>query len=124
MQPVFRRNIERTFLVTVALMMMIAVVVFFRFERHLANQRVFYYQLESLRTSVNLFKAITKRNPANLKELADADYRFEGEDQLRHYVEFQAVDKKGEIVDVFGNPYVYDSRTGWVRTSTPGYEYW
>jgi hypothetical protein len=40
------------------------------------------------------------------------------------YIEGMAVDNESNLLDTFGAPYRYESKTGWVRSSTKGYESW
>lgn len=119
-----KRNWENAVLIVIVLVTVGLMAASVRFERLVGNQKLMFYQLQALRTSVNLFKAITKRNPINLVELATSEYSFEGESASHRYLEVPPTDKKGEIVDPFGHPYFYDSGTGWVRSSTSGYEFW
>lgn len=120
----FNRVTERVALVVVAVVAVVLVGASLRFERHMANQQLLYYQLLAIRTSVNLFKALNKTNPNNLSELVVTEYSFEGENMKRHYLETLPTNQKGEIIDPFGAPYHYDKATGWVRSATSGYEYW
>ena len=115
---------ERIALILVAVVTIVLMVASLRFERHMANQRLLYYQLLAVRTSVNLFKALNKKNPDTLEELVSAEYAFEGEDMQRRYLETLPTNQKGIMVDPFGNPYNYDRASGWVKSSTSGYEYW
>lgn len=119
-----RKGWENAALVAVVIVTVALMLASIRFERLVGNQKLLFYQLQALRTSVNLFKAMTKRNPASLAELANSEYSFEGENISRPYLELQPINKKGEIVDPFGRPYTYDSGTGWVRSRTSGYEFW
>jgi len=36
----------------------------------------------------------------------------------------RAVDKQGNIIDPFGNPFAYDPLKGEAKTTTAGYETW
>lgn len=119
-----KKKYERALLVVVAVTTFVLMVVSLRFERNMNNQKLLYYQLQAIRTSVNLFKAITRSNPADLVELATSEYNFPGEEQKRRYLSTISTNDDGFIVDPFGNPYVYDSETGWVKSSTGGYDSW
>jgi len=119
-----KRNYERLALCLVAVLTVAIMGVSIHFERQISNQKAMFYQLQALRTSVNLYKAITRRNPKTLHAMLDEEYSFPGEEMARRYLQGVMLDKKGEIVDPFGNPYTYDDISGWVRSSTSGYEYW
>ncbi len=117
------RKIENILLVVLVIVTVAVTVGAFRFERSVANQKLLYYQLQSIRTSINLFKVIEKRIPSSLLELATSEYQFPDEDQINRYLEIEVREGK-DILDAFGNPYAYDTTNGWVRSSTKGYESW
>jgi len=117
-------QLERAVLVVIAVAAVIAMVMAFRFERRVLNQRLLFYQLQSMRKSVDLFKAIEKRNPQSLVELAGSSFSFPGEPQVHRYLESPSVNEKGVFNDPFGNPLNYDPGSGWVKSKTRGYEYW
>ncbi len=111
-------------LVTLALMAVLVMIFLFRMEGRLNSMKVMRYQLQSLRMSVNLFKVVEGRGPSSMDELANGKYNYPGEDESRRFVDGLLVDSKGCIVDPFGNPYVLDVQSGWVRSQTHGYEFW
>ena len=119
-----RRNYERIALSVIAVFTILIMGTAVYFEKKLSDQKAMYYQLQALRTSVNLYKAINKKNPESLNVLIDEEYQFPDEDLPRRYLTNPTVNGRGEIVDPFGRPYLYSPVTGWVRSSTPGYEYW
>lgn len=119
-----KRNLERATLAIVAFLTVAIMAASLHFERQLSNQKAMFYQLQAIRTSVNLYKAINRRNPENLGILVMDVYSFPGEEETRKYLHGMSANEKGELLDPFGNPYSYDYVSGWVRSSTPGYEYW
>ncbi len=92
------------------------------FERQLSNQKAMFYQLQALRTSINLFKAVNGRNPGNLTEMISSEYKF----QVRIYLgafHNPTLNEDGSIIDPFETPYQYDKvRMG--QGASAGYEYW
>lgn len=88
------------------------------------KQKMLFYQLQILRSSINLYKFINANNPANLEVLAVGIYKFPGEELARKYIENAPIDKDGKVVDPFGESYYYDAQTGWLRSSSSGYEFW
>lgn len=88
------------------------------------QQKSLLYQLQILRNTLNLYKLVTKSNPESLAELATGSYTFPGEEVARPYIQNAPIDKEGRVVDPFGSEYEYDSETGWIRSSTTGYEFW
>lgn len=120
-----KHNLERLFFVVAAIVAVGVMAATIRFEVRMAKQKTLFYQLQALRTSVNLFKSIVERNPASFGELVEGEFSFPGEGFRRRYVEeVPDRDDKGDLVDPFGNPYVYNPGTGWLRSSTWGYELW
>jgi hypothetical protein len=119
-----RRKYERVALIVIAILTMAIMGVAIYFERQLSNQKAMFYQLQALRTSVNLYKAINKKNPKTLEALVNEDFKFPNEEVPRKYLQSPPMDASGRVVDPFGDPYMYDSKTAWIRSSTMGYEYW
>ncbi len=119
-----RRKYERVALIVIAVLTMAIMGVAIYFERQLSNQKAMFYQLQALRTSVNLYKAINKKNPTTLRALVNEEFKFPNEEIPRRYLQSPLLDEKGEVVDPFDHTYEYDSKTGWIRSSTAGYEYW
>jgi hypothetical protein len=69
-------------------------------------------ELKNLRASLVFFEAVRKRRPDSLEELV-ADAKRRGQSA-----------SAGQGADVFGNIYVYDAKTGTIRSGTQGYESW
>jgi len=119
-----RRAFERIAFVAVALITVGVLIASINFERRISDQKLLFYQLQAIRTSVNLYKSIEKRNPSSLIELDSSRYRFPGDKSDRRFLEIPCGGENAVCLDPFGNPYVYDSATGWVRSSTPEYALW
>lgn len=81
-------------------------------------------ELSQIRAAVATFKTLNRSNPANLQELAKLKYTFSPGEEPRTYISNIAADKEGNLIDPFGNAYTYDTKTGWVKSSTKGYENW
>jgi len=79
-------------------------------------------ELSMLRSSVSLYNMINRHLPANLEGLVDSTYQVNS--LSRPYVEFVHRSGDGKIIDPFGNPYSYDSRSGWVCSTTSNYSRW
>jgi type II secretory pathway pseudopilin PulG len=90
--------------------------------------------LTNIRTSIRLFRMLNDRNPGSLGELIENTVLLPariGKDTSsgpvfldEKYLDAQALDAEGRLVDAFGNLYTYDPVCGEVRTSTKGYERW
>lgn len=79
-------------------------------------------ELGMLRSSLMLFKSMHHENAPNLETLVGKTYEVDGHN--RRYVDKIPLSADGAIIDPFGNPYAYDRATGWVSSSTPGFERW
>jgi len=86
------------------------------------KSRLMIQELSLLRSSVSLYKMLNGSFPEDLVELVNATYRISG---TRHrYVENVHVSDVGKVIDPFGNPFVYDPISGWVKSTTSGYGTW
>lgn len=81
-------------------------------------------QLSQLRTAVTIYKTLNKTNPPNMAVLANETFHFEGSDKAQPYITNMEIDANGHIIDPFGNTYHYDVRSGWIASSTEGYQNW
>lgn len=103
-------------------------------------------ELGNVRTSILLYFVINKKFPDSLKQMVSEKIilPFQDTEDLkkmaggnpgitfqtgtiiidRTYLERMALDKEGNVLDSFGNPYNYDPRLGKVSSSTPGYGGW
>ena len=122
----FRKRLpERLALVGIMVLTLILLLASIRFERHINRQKTMFYELQVLRISIQLYKAVERRNPNTLEELVMGEYSFPGESERRRFLEYTpALNDQGLIADPFGYPYVYNPKTAWIRSSTPGYEFW
>ena len=105
-------------------------------------------ELGNIRTSVLLYFVINKRYPKSLKQMLSEKiilpfHPFYDAESLkgiagkelplqstgsividRSYLEKLSLDDEGNLIDPFGNPYVYDPKLGKIRSSTEGYRSW
>lgn len=79
-------------------------------------------ELSTLRSALTLYKTINRHNASSLEELAEGEYEVGGE--RRHFIENLPRSPDGAVVDPFGNPYAYDESSGWVFSTSSGYERW
>ena len=80
-------------------------------------------ELQGLRTGVELYMTLNRSIPSNLETLAKSTYDS-GDGTQRPYIENLPTNEKGQIIDPFGHPYKYDPKTGYVCSTTPGYQTW
>lgn len=93
----------------------------------LAKEAALRAELGNIRTSVSLYVFLNTHFPESLREMVEKRYVLPYQEEgfiKRSYLETASVDKGGNPLDPFGNPYVYDGKGGGVRSSTKGYEAW
>ncbi|MBI4211156.1 MAG: hypothetical protein HY540_00825 [Deltaproteobacteria bacterium] len=115
---------QQVALAVVSLMVIGLVAGTTHFERRVEKQKVLFYQLQLLRTSVQLFKVIHHRNPHSLEELVKIEYRFTEHEMPRKFLEFPPYNFEGKFVDPFGTLYSYDAKTGQIKSLSKGFQYW
>ncbi|MBI4366608.1 MAG: hypothetical protein HY543_07305 [Deltaproteobacteria bacterium] len=93
-------------------------------ERRLVHQKGLFFELQILRSAVNLYKVVNRKNPPTLVALAMETYQLPGDGVTRRFLEGSPIDTDGTIRDPFGHVYHYDAETGWVRSSANGYTFW
>lgn len=123
-------------LVTLCLIGVLTGVVIVKYYRVFqeARETAIKAELVNIRTSIQLFKMLNGRNPQSLKEMTEIKVMYSariGPDRYsspiflkESYLMEYAVDKEGNIIDVFGKPFAYDANKGEVRSTTQGYENW
>lgn len=119
-----RNSLEYLLIIAVVLVVGFLVGANIYYQRLDAKQKALYYELQMIRGGINLFKIVQERNPRNLTELAQGVYKFPGEMETKKYLTNVPFGKDGEMIDPFGNPFFYDYKTAWLRSSTSGYEMW
>ncbi len=110
------------------------VIVKYRQVSQAAQEAALKTALVNIRTSITLFKMLNDRNPLSLQEMIGekvmlparigANYYAGPIFLKKEYLMEYAVDKNGNIIDAFGNPFYYDPVKGEVTTTTKGYEKW
>lgn len=113
--------------VIILLVIIAAVVVAFgisRAQSKAEKSKLMISELEQMRAAITTYVTLNKTTPPDLVDLTKMTYSFAPGDQAKNYLSNIKVGKDGELVDPFGNPYKYDSKTGWVSSSTKGYDKW
>jgi len=113
--------------VIIAVVLVAAIVVAFGIygkRDNLNKSKLLISELENVRSAVQMYKTMNKANPPSLTSLTKLNYSFEPGQAGRPYLNSNAVNSKGDMVDPFGNPYKYDNKTGWVVSTTKGFEKW
>lgn len=88
----------------------------------LQKSELMIHELAMLRSSLALYKIVNHQNAGSLAELAQGEYDVDG--AWRPYVDRLPPSDDGDILDPFGSPYAYDKKTGWVSSTSSGYERW
>ncbi|HPQ81785.1 MAG TPA: hypothetical protein PLZ86_08715 [bacterium] len=96
----------------------------YAFQKHSAKQHALHYQLQLLRTAELLYLAVNSKLPERLEDVAQGSFRLPGDETTRRYLEHPPMMVGGKLTDPFGNTFTYDPTTGWIKSSTPGYEFW
>ena len=79
-------------------------------------------EMSALRSTLLLYKIVNHRNVSDLALLTTTEYTMGG--VARPFIERLPMSNDGKIIDPFGNPYLYDARSGWVSSTTRGCERW
>jgi hypothetical protein len=80
-----------------------------------AREVVLMYELRNLRLSLQLYRILNEgRMPEELSELYYLDYN----------VYINRFDKKGNLLDPFGSPYILERSTGRIRPTSHKYCNW
>ncbi len=93
----------------------------------LAKEVALRAELGNIRTSISLYLLLNRHFPESLREMVAKKYVFPYQEEgviSRAYLETASVDKDGNPLDPFANPYIYDEKGGIVKSSTKGYEVW
>lgn len=89
-----------------------------------AKGEILMSELEAMRLAVMTYKTLNKTNPPDLATLTKATYVFTPGENPRPFLTEVQTNAEGKIVDPFGNPYKYNRKEGWVKSTTSGYEHW
>lgn len=112
-------------IIAVVLVAAIAVAFGIYTKRDNVNKgKVLKTELGNIRSAVEMYVKLNKARPPSLDALTKLNYSFEPGAPGAPYLKHVKIGKNNEVLDPFGVPYKYDSKTGWVASSTKGYEKW
>lgn len=122
------RTVFETLLITAlsGILLVIAISTFLGSVR-LAKEVALRCELGNIRTAVSLYQMLNRHYPKNLRDLVKKRYILPYQEEVvikRQYLETTSADIDGNPLDPFGNPFVYDERSGRVGSSTKKYEGW
>ena len=109
-------------IISIGALCFVGVTVYPQFKT--TKQRMLFYQLQTLRMGVNIYQFVNHKNPESLQEIIVKNYKMPNEPVERPFIAGFVADSVGHVFDPFGNPYKYDSKTGWVKSVTRGCELW
>lgn len=113
--------------VIILLVIVAAVVIAFGISRAQSKAekgKLLITEIEQIRAAITTYVTLNKTNPSDLASLTKMAYNFSPGEAPRTYLANVKLDDKGKIVDPFGNPYEYDSKSGRVASATKGFEKW
>ena len=121
------RTTFETLLITslVGILLVVAISNFLTSVR-LVREVALRSELGNIRTAIILYITLNRRYPESLRDMVREGYTLPtGSGLIKYkYIERMAVDKDGNLLDTFGNPFSYERKTGWVKSSTKGYGSW
>jgi hypothetical protein len=118
------RSTYEILLVTIVVALSVAIAVGIYARRTTVDDgRAMIDELFVLRRGIVLYHTLRGVHPSSLEVLASETY-LDGERKEVLFVERLHRDDSGRIIDPFGNPYSYEPRAGWLKSSTEGYEQW
>ena len=82
------------------------------------NEQTMISELAQLRTAVQMYKSVFHSNPADLSAALTAKYPFAPPQWSMQR------NAQGQPMDPFESPYAYDAKSGWIKSTTSGYESW
>lgn len=92
-----------------------------------AREATLRTELQNIRESLVLYRAIRGSLPQDLKTLLNARFSPRGTDEVffgREFLDMIGRDNDGYPVDPFGNRFYYDTGKGVVYSGTDGYKDW
>ena len=89
------------------------------YAKKATREQAMIYELKQLRSAVQIYTMASKIRPPDLKTALDAKFGFGPGVQWT-----MKRNNDQQPVDPFGNAYAYDTSTGWVASTSPGYEKW
>lgn len=101
------------FLSFVVILAVVAAGVLYRKRVTTLKEEALLAELTYLRTAIVLYQQTNHSHPRTLQAL-----------QEHGALESLPKNERGDIVDPFGAPYIYNPKTGWVATSGKGYKEW
>jgi len=140
------RTVFETLLALIIIgILLVGAITYFQRATKVVKEYALMSELGNIRISVLLYFVINKKFPDSLKQMVDEKIILPFQDTEaikkmtgnagitvqtgtiiidRTYLEKMSMDKEGNILDPFGNPYTYDARLGKVSSSTQSYGGW
>lgn len=121
-----RTTFETLLITSLVGILLVVAISNFLISVRLARGAALRMELSNIRTSIILYITLNRRYPESLRDMVRERYVLPTGGGLikNQYLEGMAVDKDGNLLDPFGAPFTYERKTGWVKSSTNGYESW
>ncbi len=114
-------------IIMVAILMLIAIERFWTSARF-AQEAALQIELANVRRAVSFYLITKGRLPESLRQMTQEKVVVPKQDtpiMLEWpYIQSMSADEEGYLLDTFGNRYIYDPKTGMVKSGTKGYEMW
>jgi len=95
---------------------------------YLAQEAALQIELSNIRRAVSFYLMTKGKLPESLRQMTQEKVIVPKQDVYVvmewQYIQDMTIDKEGNILDPFGNRYIYDPKTGRVKTETKGYDAW
>ena len=114
-------------IIMVAIFLLIAVEKFYT-SAHLAQEAALSIELANIRRAVYFYLITKGKLPDSLRLMVKEKFVLPKQDtpiMLEWpYIQNMSADEEGYILDPFGNRFIYDPKTGKIKSGTNGYEMW
>ena len=118
---------ENLVLGTIIVAMCYFFVLYYQKTATQARLKVLESDMRNMRLGISLYLYKNGKVPEDIRNLEREkiiEYTAGGEIIKREYVKLITKDEEGYPVDPFRNRYHYNSKTGMIHPTTPGYENW
>lgn len=127
-----RKNRSFTLMEIIVVFCMVAILIgtfanYASYVLRIGKETVLRNELANIRMTIEYFRIINGRLPADLKELVNKELTSSKEHsiiQQKKFLEPHRFDNQGFVLDPFMNRYVYTAWDGQVHSGTKGFESW
>ena len=117
-----RSPFEWFVLLVVAGLVIGAVFLKVQFSEQRYQEEALIAELKAIRTAISLHLILERRPPNRLTDLVEKKMALGP--APRPFLTHLSPNGEGKFIDPFGNPFQYNSQSGWVNSTTEGYKDW